>query len=518
MATINQININDTVYDIAVGVDNVDGLNTATSSKNGLVKVSDSYTTSAGNADSGVVASSKAVADCYNDLKNQVDDCFQSVSDGKTAVATALTNQGVATANDATFATMATNVGTVANNKYNAGVAATKVGTAAATDVLAGKTFTNASGVGTKGTMPNKTNQWVWTNSDNKGGFGVGEYTYSSGTKTNMVYAYTDKGYHDSTTKVIVDTEDYIKSCMLAGKTVVGVTGTATNDANASAAQILTGQTAYVKGSKVTGTMANQGAKTSSLNCGGSYTIPAGYHNGSGKVTANSLASQTSANATAAQILTGQTAYVNGSKITGTMPNRGLWTSNTSGSGNVTIPAGYHNGSGYVNCSGAYNKGVTDADNRANTNSTNYKTGYNKGVTDADNRANSSSVNYKSGYSAGQAASRALIGITSGAQGNHGANNYSTALTNGNTYLVICTAESAASDPSIKITSTNCTVTTIQELVGVGSKYSYNPVVRTHIYRVTTTGSNPSVGATITTHGTNSGEVSPLSFWAVYQI
>ena len=38
--------------------------------------------------------------------------------------------------------------------------------------------------------------------------------------------------------------------------------------------------------------MVNNGAKTASLNCGGSYTIPAGYHNGSGKITANTAASQ----------------------------------------------------------------------------------------------------------------------------------------------------------------------------------------------------------------------------------
>ena len=64
--------------------------------------------------------------------------------------------------------------------------------------------------------------------------------------------------------------------------------------------------------------MTNNGAKTASLNCGGSYTIPAGYHNGSGKVTANTLASQTSATATAARIGKGYTAWVNGTQITGT--------------------------------------------------------------------------------------------------------------------------------------------------------------------------------------------------------
>ena len=91
-----------------------------------------------------------------------------------------------------------------------------------------------------------------------------------------------------------------------------------TSDANATAAQILSGYTAYVKGSKVSGSMTNRGAVTSSLKCGASYTIPAGYHNGSGKVTANSLASQTSATATAAQILSGYTAWANGNKLTGT--------------------------------------------------------------------------------------------------------------------------------------------------------------------------------------------------------
>ena len=89
------------------------------------------------------------------------------------------------------------------------------------------------------------------------------------------------------------------------------------SDATAGTGHILTGKTAYAGGKKITGTMPDQGAKTASLNCGGSYTIPAGCHNGSGKVTANSLASQTGATAQAQHILAGQTAWVNGSRVSG---------------------------------------------------------------------------------------------------------------------------------------------------------------------------------------------------------
>lgn len=87
-------------------------------------------------------------------------------------------------------------------------------------------------------------------------------------------------------------------------------------------------------------------------------------------------------NAEAGDVLAGKTfSNKQSNALTGSMPNNGTWTSSSSGSGKVTIPAGYHNGSGYVDCSGAYNKGVTDADNRANSNSANYKAGYNAGYT-----------------------------------------------------------------------------------------------------------------------------------------
>ena len=93
-----------------------------------------------------------------------------------------------------------------------------------------------------------------------------------------------------------------------------------TYDANADASNVLADKTFYAKGYK-TGTMQNNGAVSQALNAGGSYTIPAGYHNGSGKVTANSLASQTAGTATADTLLSGVKAWVGGVQLTGTMNN-----------------------------------------------------------------------------------------------------------------------------------------------------------------------------------------------------
>ena len=62
-----------------------------------------------------------------------------------------------------------------------------------------------------------------------------------------------------------------------------------TSDADASASEILLNKTAYVNGNKLTGTMPNQGAVSGTIDdVSTPYTIPAGYHDGSGTVAVDS--------------------------------------------------------------------------------------------------------------------------------------------------------------------------------------------------------------------------------------
>lgn len=145
-----------------------------------------------------------------------------------------------------------------------------------ASDLLSGKTLNNGDGDSVIGTMPNN------------GAVG-GTITQQAG-KVIIPAGYTSGGQVEA--NIINLTAVNIKQ----GANIGGVAGSFTADANAMAGDIMTMKTAYVNGVKVTGSMANRGAITQTISTqGGQYTVPAGYHNGSGQVTA-SFANLVSAN------------------------------------------------------------------------------------------------------------------------------------------------------------------------------------------------------------------------------
>ena len=249
--------------------------------------------------------------------------------------------------------------------------------TAAAADVLTGKVYVLANGTVTTGTMPNN---------------GAVSKTLDA---TTISYTIP-KGYHSGTgtvkivleTKTVTPTKSAQTVTPTSGKVLSSVTVAAipdeyitTDDADAVAGDILEDKTAYIGGEKVTGIMTNNGAVTQVLSGSTtSYTVPAGYHNGSGKIsisvetksatptkTAQTITPSTgkvltsvsvaaipaayqdvtAVTAEAADVLSGEK-FVSktGAVVTGSMPNNGSTSGSIDGltTLSVTIPAGYTTG------------------------------------------------------------------------------------------------------------------------------------------------------------------------------
>lgn len=248
--------------------------------------------------------------------------------------------------------------------------------TATAADVLATKVIVGATGKIVTGTMPNN---------------GAVSKTLDATSASYTVPA----GYHNgqgtvsivTETKTATPTKSQQTINATTGKVISSVTVAAipaqyvdTSDATASAESILEGDVAYVGTERIEGTMPNNGAVEQVLTTTTTtYAIAEGYHNGEGnvsisleektatpsrsvqaitptagkvlsKVTVNkipdNLIDTTDANATAGQILSGQTAYVNGVKVTGSMTNNAAVNGTIDGltTMSFSVPAGYTTG------------------------------------------------------------------------------------------------------------------------------------------------------------------------------
>lgn len=87
-----------------------------------------------------------------------------------------------------------------------------------------------------------------------------------------------------------VDAAHVLDGYTFHGKDGAPGTGSCTYDSDtsedtAAVGEILSGKTAHARGALLTGTMPNNGAVNGTINTkAGTYTIPQGYHDGSGKV------------------------------------------------------------------------------------------------------------------------------------------------------------------------------------------------------------------------------------------
>ena len=105
-----------------------------------------------------------------------------------------------------------------------------------------------------------------------------------------------------------VTAADILDGVTAHGKDGAPITGTCTYDSDtsddtAAVAEILSGKTAHARGALLTGTMTNNGGVTGTISTkAGEYTVPQGYHDGSGKV---SIASTEQAKIIAGNIKSG---------------------------------------------------------------------------------------------------------------------------------------------------------------------------------------------------------------------
>ena len=248
--------------------------------------------------------------------------------------------------------------------------------TATAADVLANKNIVTSDGALTAGTMANN---------------GAVSKTLNTTTTSYTI----PKGYHSGTGKVSITTETKTATPTKSTQNIAPTTGKvlskvtvnpipdefiSTEDATAVASNILDGKTAYAGGLEVEGTMVNNGSVSKTLSpTSTSFTIPEGYHDGTGAVsivtetksatptTSSQTVSATTGKvlksvtvaaipakykdttpvtAAAGDVLDGKVIVTSTGSVEGTMANNGAISKTIDGltATSATIPAGYTTG------------------------------------------------------------------------------------------------------------------------------------------------------------------------------
>lgn len=125
-----------------------------------------------------------------------------------------------------------------------------------------------------------------------------------------------------------------------------GVPTSRVKEANTQAEDVLYGRPfVNFNGDIAYGSMPNRGAVSASVGVSGTYTVPKGFHNGSGIVSGPVL----NGDASEANVLKNKTFYSNsGNRKTGSMPNNGSVSSTLNPGETYSVPLGYHDGGGTI--------------------------------------------------------------------------------------------------------------------------------------------------------------------------
>jgi hypothetical protein len=314
-------------------------------------------------------AASAISANGGTNVQAEIDNLKSSVSSGKNVIASAITDMGQPANGSETFAQLAGHIRDISKDA-NAGTV----------DVLSGKTFYQG-GAKRTGTMPNYAGQTLDRGAGNTALVKRIEnlWTGAAGLGSDLVIQVDRNGHYNDTriTQAVYGVHpDVVKAGHpiganpSTGEPGSYMYGTFTSDANAGSGDILSGKTAYVNGNKITGNIPNVGEGTNTVSTlndstggpdaalvsiedggGGDFAMfvafkpPRGYYDGNSKirlrfwglhqniikagqsigwVNGTELKGTFTSDANAGQydIVSGRSAYVNGNKVNGTLPDR----------------------------------------------------------------------------------------------------------------------------------------------------------------------------------------------------